>query len=84
MTGTGQLLTREQGAILTLFTGIICGPVDDALELARIVLGRPVYIHELGSGPVFDEIQQLIRPLFEAIAPSPGMPDPIWPTTDTG
>ena len=72
-------LERDQAAVLTLYTGVICGPVDDTLELAAALLGRTVFLHELGSGPVSKEVHELVAPVFEAMAANVAMPDPIWP-----
>lgn len=72
-------LERDQAAILTLFTGVICGPVEDAHQLAEVLLGRPVLLHELGSGEVAKQVHELVAPVFEAMAANVAMPDPIWP-----
>lgn len=72
-------LARDQAAVLTLFTDRICGPVDDALALAAKLLGRPVYLHELGSGETAEQVRELVRPVFEAMAANVAMPDPVWP-----
>jgi hypothetical protein len=72
-------LTREQAAVLTLRCDVICGPVDDALALASRLIGRPVALHELGTGEVSDEIRRLVEPVFVAMAPNAAMPEPVWP-----
>jgi len=74
-----QPLERDQAAVLTLFTDIVCGPPDDAVALASVLLERPVFLHELGSGPVADEVREIVRPLFEAMAANVAMAEPTWP-----
>ena len=42
-------LTREQAAIIGVFTGISCGPFSDVHKKAEELLGRPVLTHEMGN-----------------------------------
>jgi hypothetical protein len=58
-------LTRDQAAIVGLFTGIACGPFEDIHRLAEHLTGGPVWTHEFPSR--FDEFKDLARPLFLAI-----------------
>lgn len=42
-------LTKEQGAILSAFTGYLCGGFGDLQKYAEGKFGRPVWTHEFGG-----------------------------------
>lgn len=74
-------LERDQAAILTLYTGVICGPVEDALGLAQALLpDRSLELHEIASGDTAKLIHELVTPAFEAMAAHIAMIEPEWPT----
>lgn len=60
-------LTREQAAIIGVFTGTSCGPFSDVHEKAEKLLGRPVFTHELGNKVVWAELKEKVKPEFLAI-----------------
>lgn len=60
-------LTREQAAIIGVFTGIACGPFSDIHKKAEELLGRPVFTHEMGYKVIWEELQQKARHEFLAI-----------------
>lgn len=51
-------LTREQAAIIGVFTGVACGPFFDVHEKAEKLLGWPVFTHELGNKVVWAELKE--------------------------
>lgn len=57
-------LTNRQAAILTLYTGITCGPFGDAQLLADEIMGRPIFTHEFASEDFYEEIKAKVKPLF--------------------
>lgn len=57
-------LTREQAAIIGLFTGIACGPFSDIQELAEKITGRPIFTHEFAIKETWDEVKELVKPSF--------------------
>ena len=42
-------LTREQAAIIGIFTGICCGPFEDIQKLADELVGYPTLTHMFGD-----------------------------------
>jgi hypothetical protein len=51
-------ITREQAAILSAFTGILCGTFSDMHEYVERIMGRPVFTHEMGNQKIADEIKK--------------------------
>lgn len=47
-------LTKEQAAIVGVYTGVSCGPFSDIHELAEKLLGRPVWTHELAYPEIWE------------------------------
>jgi len=60
-------LTKEQAAIIGLFTGVACGPFGDIHELAEKVLNRPIFTHEFADIEFHKKLKDAIRPQFLAI-----------------
>lgn len=59
-----QQLTKEQAAIIGLFTGISCGPFTDVHELAEKLYGKPIFTHQFANHAFFDELKNLAYPMF--------------------
>lgn len=57
-------LTRRQAAILSAYTGFLCGPFSDMHELAEKLLGRPVWSHEFASKTLAADLAERAKPLF--------------------
>ena len=62
-----ERMTRRQAAIMSAFTGILCGPFEDMHGLAEELLGRPVWTHEFASKELAEQLKDKARPLFEEI-----------------
>lgn len=60
-------LTKEQAAIIGLYTGYTCGPFADVHELAEEVLNRPILTHEFGSAQLHEKLQEKIKDRFMEI-----------------
>ena len=58
-------LTREQAAIVGLFTGALAGPFADLQEYAERLMGGPVWTHELAVRA--DEFKEMARLDFLSI-----------------
>lgn len=50
-------LTREQAAVISAYTGYLCGSFSALHEYAEKVLGRPVWTHQFGDKVVADELR---------------------------
>lgn len=70
-------LTRRQSAVLSAFTGILCGHFSDLHKYAEEKLGRPIFTHEFAFNA--DEVKEAARDDFEAMLPH-GVP--IAPMSD--
>ena len=63
-------MTRRESAILSAFTGILCGPFDAVHEYIEQILGRPVFTHELADKKLFEVIKEKAEPDFLNIVKS--------------
>jgi hypothetical protein len=63
-------LTREQAAILTVFTGVCCGPMDDAQALMKELIGREIETKDLADRKLWSIIREKVRPKFMALIPA--------------
>lgn len=68
-------LTREQAAIIGVYTGITCGPFGDIQELAEEVLGRPIFTHEFASKELAEELRLAVKDRFLSICYDGGRND---------
>ena len=57
-------MTRRESAILTAFTGLLCGPFGDFHKYAEEIIGRPVMTHEFGSELMSEELKEKSRSDF--------------------
>jgi len=57
-------LTRDQAAIIGVYTGISAGPFADVQKLAEDLLERPVFTHELANQDVCEKLKELVKPQF--------------------
>ena len=62
-------LTREQAAILSLYTGFLCGPFSDMHELAEKVMGGPIFTHQFADKELVDKMKQAVKPMFLELVP---------------
>jgi len=61
-------MTRRESAILTAFTGILCGPFGEFHKYAEEIMGRPIMTHELGTKHISDELKDKSKPDFVKLA----------------
>ena len=57
-------LTRDQAAIIGLYTGVSAGPFEDVQKLAEDLLERPVFTHELANQDLCEKLKELVKPQF--------------------
>jgi hypothetical protein len=57
-------LTRDQAAIIGLYTGVSAGPFEDVQKLAEDLLERPVFTHELANQNLCEKLKELVKPQF--------------------
>lgn len=54
-------MTKREGAIISAYTGILCGDFNEMHRYIEELLGRPVYTHELADDKVVEEIKRLSK-----------------------
>ena len=59
-----EKLTREQAAIIGLYTGILCGQFSDVHELAEKIHGGPIRALNIANNEFVEELQQKVKPQF--------------------
>lgn len=65
--GKVKKLTKEQAAIIGIYTGVSCGPFADIHEKIEKVLGSTFRSYEIASTKLRDKAKERIRPEFLAI-----------------
>lgn len=60
-------LTRRQGAIISAYTGILCGKWEDTHEYIEEKMGRSVWTHELADRSMWESIKEASKCDFVAI-----------------
>lgn len=62
-----ERLTKEQGAVISAFTGIMACSFSDMHEYIERIMERPVFTHELASKELTAEIKEKARADFLAL-----------------
>lgn len=57
-------MTKQEAAIVSAYTGFLCGEFNAMHEYIEKVLDRPVFTHELSSTIVIDEIHKKTKSDF--------------------
>ena len=68
---TTTKLTKEQAAVIGVYTKILCGPFPDVHKLAEDLLGRPIFTHEFASPEIWEELREKVKPQFIEICHEP-------------
>jgi hypothetical protein len=59
-----EQLSKEQSAVISAYTGYLCGNFGDMQEYVTKIMGRPVWTHEFAD-PVFaQKIRELAKEDF--------------------
>jgi hypothetical protein len=66
-TDTVPKLTREQGLIITGYTGVLACDFADFHEDVEKRLGRPIFTHEFASKELREEIHEAYQKDFVAL-----------------
>lgn len=61
------MLTKEQAAIIGVYTGISCGPFSDVHEKFEQLLGRPVWTHEMADKEIWNLAKEKVKDEFLAL-----------------
>jgi hypothetical protein len=60
-------LTIEQSAVISAYTGVLCGPFGAYHEYVEKVMERPVWTHEMANPDVMAQIREAAKPDFLAL-----------------
>lgn len=58
-------MTKKEAAIITAYTGYICGDITDIIRYVEGLFGRPIFTHELPE--MSDQIHERSKPDFMAL-----------------
>lgn len=64
-----KCLTKEQAAIITLYTGITCCNFTHAHRYAEKILARPVMTHEFANTEFVETLKNKVKPFFLDLVP---------------
>lgn len=64
-------MTKREAAIVSAYTGILCGDFAAFHAYVEEILGRSVWTHEMGDQAVFAEIKAAAKPDFIALCVQP-------------
>lgn len=57
-------MTKREGAILTIYTGIMLGELDYVYKVLKEIEGRPVYTHEMGNQKFMNKMKEKVKDEF--------------------
>jgi hypothetical protein len=61
-------MNKREKAIVSAYTGYLCGQFSIMHEYIEGLMGRPVYTHELGDKKTMAQIHELAKPDFVALS----------------
>lgn len=54
-------MTRKECAIVSAYTGILCGSFNDFHKYAEELMGRPIWTHEFVNKDLTNELKRLSK-----------------------
>ena len=60
-------MTKREAAIVSAYTGFLCGEFSEMHKYVEEIMGRPVWTHEMGSASFFNEIKTKSKPDFVSL-----------------
>lgn len=63
-------MNKREAAIVTAYTGMVCGEFSDAHEYIEEVMGGPVMTHMLGNKEYVDKVKEAAKNDFIALSSS--------------
>jgi len=57
-------MTKQEAAIVSAYTGFLCGEFSYMHKYAEKLFGRPIFSHEFGSEIVAKKLKDLSKPDF--------------------
>jgi hypothetical protein len=59
-----QRLTKEQSAVIGLYTGVLCGNFSDLHGYAEKLYGGPIWTHQFANKDLVDKLKELAKEDF--------------------
>ena len=60
-------MTKREAAIVSAYTGILCGDFSELHKYVEEIMGKPVFTHEMGHNGLWKEIKERSKHDFLAI-----------------
>lgn len=60
-------MTKREAAIVSAYTGFLCGSFSELHAYIEEIMGRSVFTHELGSKDIAEQIRELAKNDFCAL-----------------
>lgn len=60
-------MTKREAAIVSAYTGFLCGEFHEMHKYVEEIMGRPVWTHEMGIREIADQIRDKSKADFIAI-----------------
>ena len=57
-------MTKKEAAIVSAYTGFLCGSFSDMHKYAEDVMGEPIFTHQFGSKEYCEKLKEKIKPDF--------------------
>jgi len=64
-------MTKRECAVVTAYTGIMCGSFNDFHQYAEELLGRPIYTHEFCQKWLWEVLKEKSREEFVRLGEEP-------------
>lgn len=61
-------MTKREAAIVSAYTGFLCGTFHDMHGYAEELFGRPVFTHEFADRAIAAKLKELSKPDFVALS----------------
>lgn len=57
-------MTKREAAIVSAYTGYLCGSFSEMHRYVEEIMKRPVFTHEMGTGKTMDAIRERAKADF--------------------
>lgn len=58
-------MTRRESAIISLYTGMLCGPFDALVEYGESLLGHAIFTHQFSDEKFVEKLKKLAENDFK-------------------
>ena len=57
-------MTKKEAAIISAYTGFLCGNFSDMHKYAEDVMGEPIFTHQFNSKEYWEKLKEKVKPDF--------------------